>query len=47
MGQEAAASFSSGNLYVEKFMQAPRHIEFQFLADHRPSAGMFYSGRKS
>ncbi|MGH9671711.1 MAG: acetyl-CoA carboxylase biotin carboxylase subunit [Bryobacteraceae bacterium] len=31
--QEAAASFSCGDLYVEKYIDAPRHIEFQFLAD--------------
>ncbi len=30
---EASASFSCGDLYLEKYVQAPRHIEFQFLAD--------------
>ena len=30
---EAAASFSCGDLYLEKYVEAPRHIEFQILAD--------------
>ncbi|MCE5307660.1 MAG: acetyl-CoA carboxylase biotin carboxylase subunit [Acidobacteriales bacterium] len=31
--QEAAASFSCPDMYMEKFIAAPRHIEFQVLAD--------------
>ena len=31
--QEAASAFSCGDLYLEKFVEAPRHIEFQVLAD--------------
>ena len=31
--QEAGASFSSADVYIEKFVSAPRHIEFQLLAD--------------
>ena len=30
---EAGASFSSADVYCEKFIGAPRHIEFQILAD--------------
>jgi len=30
---EASASFSCGDLYLEKYVEAPRHIEFQILAD--------------
>jgi acetyl-CoA carboxylase biotin carboxylase subunit len=30
---EAAASFGNGDLYMEKFVERPRHIEFQILAD--------------
>ncbi|MBM3748377.1 MAG: ATP-grasp domain-containing protein, partial [Acidobacteria bacterium] len=32
--QEAAAAFDCPDLYLEKFIPAPRHIEFQVLADH-------------
>src|SRR5579885_1405788 len=31
--QEAQAAFSNPDLYIEKLIQAPRHIEFQVLAD--------------
>ncbi len=30
---EAAAAFSCGDVYVEKYITTPRHIEFQILAD--------------
>jgi acetyl-CoA carboxylase, biotin carboxylase subunit len=30
---EAAAAFGNGSLYMEKFIERPRHIEFQILAD--------------
>jgi acetyl-CoA carboxylase biotin carboxylase subunit len=32
-GQEAENAFSNGDLYCEKFIEKPRHIEFQILAD--------------
>ena len=31
--QEAGAAFANSDVYVEKFVRAPRHIEFQILAD--------------
>ncbi|MEG3068056.1 MAG: ATP-grasp domain-containing protein [Syntrophaceticus schinkii] len=31
--QEAEASFGDGGLYLEKFIEQPRHVEFQILAD--------------
>ncbi len=30
---EAAAAFGNGSMYMEKFVERPRHIEFQILAD--------------
>jgi acetyl-CoA carboxylase biotin carboxylase subunit len=30
---EAAAAFGNGDLYMEKYVDRPRHIEFQVLAD--------------
>jgi acetyl-CoA carboxylase, biotin carboxylase subunit len=30
---EAAAAFDSGDIYMEKLVERPRHIEFQILAD--------------
>lgn len=30
---EAAASFGSGEIYIEKLIEKPRHIEFQVIAD--------------
>jgi acetyl-CoA carboxylase biotin carboxylase subunit len=31
--QEAGSAFSSADMYLEKYVTAPRHIEFQLLAD--------------
>ena len=30
---EAAAAFGDGTVYMEKFLQNPRHVEVQILAD--------------
>ena len=32
--QEAAAAFGVGDVYLEKYIESPRHIEFQILGDH-------------
>ncbi|MBI3598752.1 MAG: acetyl-CoA carboxylase biotin carboxylase subunit [Nitrospirae bacterium] len=34
---EAKAAFGKGDLYLEKFLLSPRHIEFQILADNHGS----------
>ena len=31
--QEALNGFGNGDLYIEKFIEEPRHIEIQILAD--------------
>jgi len=35
---EAASTFGNGDLYLEKFIERPRHIEFQVLADEHGNA---------
>jgi acetyl-CoA carboxylase, biotin carboxylase subunit len=35
---EAANAFGNGDLYMEKFIERPRHIEFQILADEHGAA---------
>ena len=35
---EAANAFGNGDLYMEKFVERPRHIEFQILADEHGAA---------
>jgi acetyl-CoA carboxylase, biotin carboxylase subunit len=32
--QEAQAAFGNGQVYMEKFLEKPRHIEFQVIADN-------------
>jgi acetyl-CoA carboxylase biotin carboxylase subunit len=32
--REAAAAFGNGDVYVEKYLENPRHIEFQIIGDH-------------
>jgi acetyl-CoA carboxylase, biotin carboxylase subunit len=32
--REAEAAFGVGDLYIEKYLDSPRHIEFQVLGDH-------------
>ena len=32
--REAEASFGVGDVYIEKYVENPRHIEFQVLGDH-------------
>ena len=36
--QEALATFGNGTVYVEKFLENPRHIEIQVLADEHKNA---------
>ncbi len=35
---EATAAFGNGTLYMEKFLEDPRHVEFQVLADQHGNA---------
>ena len=41
---EAAGAFGNGDLYMEKFIERPRHIEFQVLADARVYYAMSRDG---
>jgi acetyl-CoA carboxylase biotin carboxylase subunit len=35
--REAQSAFGAGDVYLEKYVEAPRHIEFQILGDHHGS----------
>jgi acetyl-CoA carboxylase biotin carboxylase subunit len=35
--REAEAAFGVGDVYIEKYVESPRHIEFQVLGDHHGS----------
>ena len=39
---EAANAFGNGDLYMEKFIERPRHIEFQVLADEYGSVATLF-----
>jgi acetyl-CoA carboxylase, biotin carboxylase subunit len=32
--REAEAAFGNGDVYIEKYLESPRHIEFQIIGDH-------------
>jgi acetyl-CoA carboxylase biotin carboxylase subunit len=35
--REAEAAFGVGDVYIEKYIESPRHVEFQILGDHHGS----------
>ena len=47
--KEAESAFGDGTMYIEHFVEHPRHIEFQILADshgnviHLGETGLFHS----
>ena len=32
--REAEAAFGNGDVYIERYLESPRHVEFQILGDH-------------
>src|SRR5258707_9401147 len=42
--REAEAAFGVGDVYIEKYVESPRHIEFQLLGDHH--CGMVHLGER-
>ena len=42
--KEAEAAFGVGDVYLEKYVRAPRHIEFQILGDHH--GGVVHLGER-
>ena len=43
--REAAAAFADGTVFLERYVQRPRHIEIQIMADAHGSAGCESKGR--
>lgn len=41
---EALAAFGNGDLFVEKFIERPRHIEVQILGTAQGSPGTLWGG---
>src|SRR6266545_4524969 len=42
--REAEAAFGVGDVYIEKYVESPRHIEFQVLGDHH--GGVIHLGER-
>jgi acetyl-CoA carboxylase biotin carboxylase subunit len=42
--REAEAAFGVGDVYIEKYIESPRHIEFQVLGDHH--GGVVHLGER-
>jgi acetyl-CoA carboxylase biotin carboxylase subunit len=42
--REAEAAFGVGDVYIEKYIESPRHIEFQVLGDHQ--GGVVHLGER-
>jgi acetyl-CoA carboxylase, biotin carboxylase subunit len=36
--REAKSAFGNGDIYLEKYIEKPRHVEFQIMADHHGNA---------
>ena len=39
---EAQAAFGDGRMFIEKYIDSPRHIEVQILADHHGNVVHLY-----